>query len=312
MKKLKWIFALFILISCHKDNQVDKLVPSSHIKYFGFTLIDTFWDDPTDNEQKTNYIDEVFGFSNVADILIVNPSDNIVARMTEMNHLQVKSILHVSELFFEWIGTSSPSGSEYGLRPDYQSRWDEFINANNLQDNQEFIQSFYIGEEPTWNGISYSELKLATDYVKLTIPDIPIMIVEAYPIIDLFKVPNSVDWIGFDHYFVEDPKTDVLYLNELNTLKSKFTTSEQKLVLIMDTHYISDFHGDYGGIALNDMDKVANSYYDLAKSEPKTIAILGYFWPSGFDNPESIGARNMPETIKENYFRIGKEITGKN
>lgn len=125
-------------------------------------------------------------------------------------------------------------------------------------------------------------------------------------------MPNSVDWIGFDHYFVEDPKTDVLYLNELNTLKSKFTTSEQKLVLIMDTHYISDFHGDYGGIALNDMDKVANSYYDLAKSEPKTIAILGYFWPSGFDNPESIGARNMPETIKENYFRIGKEITGKN
>lgn len=179
--------------------------------------------------------------------------------------------------FLNGLALPAPSGSEYGLRPDYQSRWDEFINANSLQDNQEFIQSFYIGEEPTWNGISYSELKLATDYVKLTIPDIPIMIVEAYPIIDLLKVPNSVDWVGFDHYFVEDPKTDVLYLNELNTLKSKFTTLEQKLVLIMDTHYISDFHGDYGEIALNDMDKVANSYYDLAKSEPKTIAILGYF-----------------------------------
>ena len=80
----------------------------------------------------------------------------------------------------------------------------------------------------------------------------------------------------------------------------------------MDTHYISSLHGDFGGIALNEMDVVANSYFELAKSEPKTIAILGYFWPSGFDSPESIGARNMPENIKENYIRIGKEITNKN
>ncbi|HLW29805.1 MAG TPA: hypothetical protein VKX29_03035 [Brumimicrobium sp.] len=224
----------------------------------------------------------------------------------------MKSVLHISEIFFESTGTSSPSGTKYSLRTDFQSRWDEFILTNNLTVNQNLIQTFYIGEEPTWNGISFSDLKHATDYVKLTIPKVPIMIIEAYPIIDQLIVPNSVDWIGFDHYFVKDPKSDTNYLNELNNLKSKFTNNDQKLVIIIDTHYISSFHGGFGDIALSEMNEVANSYYGLAKSEPKTIAILGYFWPSGFDNSESIGARNMPQNIKENYVRIGKEITNKN
>ncbi|HNP19855.1 MAG TPA: hypothetical protein PKL31_15560 [Fulvivirga sp.] len=312
MNRLAWILSIILLISCHTENQPDPIIDTSHIKYFGFTLIDTYWDDPTDNQMKTNYIDEVFGFSNIADILVVNPSDNIVERMAEMNDLQVKSILHLSEVFFELVGTTSPSGAEYGLRTDFKSRWDEFVLVNNLQVNQAWIQSFYIGEEPTWNGISYSELKSATDYVKQTIPSVPIMIIEAYPIIDQIQIPNSVDWIGFDHYFIKDPKSNVDYLSELDELISKFTNAEQKLVIIMDTHFISSLHGNYGGIALDEMDEVANSYYELAKSEPKTIAILGYFWPSGFDITGSIGARNMPQDVKENYIRIGKEITNKN
>ncbi|MCG2461474.1 hypothetical protein K8352_11995 [Flavobacteriaceae bacterium F89] len=312
MNRATFIFAVILLISCNEEKQSEQTIDASHIKYFGFTLIDTNWDDPTDNLTKTNYIDEVFGFSNVADILVVDPADNVVARMAEMNNLQVKSILHLSEIFFELVGTSSPSGAEYGLRIDYRSRWDEFIDANNLQGNQDLIQSFYIGEEPTWNGISFSELKSATDYVKSTLPAIPIMIIEAYPVVDQLQVPNSVDWIGFDRYLIKDPNLDLEYLNELNQLKSKFTNAEQKLVIIMDTHYIGSLHGDFGGIALTEMDGVANSYFELAKSEPKTIAILGYFWPSGFDDPESIGARNMPGIIKENYRRIGKEITNKN
>ncbi|MDO6597140.1 hypothetical protein Q4512_09445 [Oceanihabitans sp. 2_MG-2023] len=311
MNRLAFIFSILLLISCHKENQPELTINSTHIKYFGFTLIDTYWDDPTDNQTKTNYIDEVYEFSNIADILVVNPTDNIVARMDEMNNLQVKSILHISEIFFELIGNSSPSGVEYGLRADFQVRWNEFISINNLQVNQSLIQTFYIGEEPTWNGISFSELKSATDYIKSTLPDVPIMIIEAYPAVDQLQIPNSVDWIGFDHYFIKDPKTNTDYLNELNTLKSKFSNNDQKLVIVMDTHFMSSFHEDIGGIELNEMLEVTNSYYELAKSEPKTIAIIGYFWPSGFDLPNSIGARNMPQTIKQNYIRIGKQITNK-
>jgi len=311
MNKLTLIFFIILLISCHKENQPLQTIDTTHIKYFGFTLIDTYWDDPTDNQTKTNYLDEVFDFSNIADILVANPTDNIVPRMTKMNNLQVKSILHLSEIFFEQVGTSSPSGIEYGLREDFQSRWDEFINVNNLQTNKDLIQSFYVGEEPTWNGISFFELKSVSDYIKLTLPTVPIMIIEAYSILDQLQIPNSVDWIGFDHYFIKNPISNVGYLSELNTLKSKFSNNDQKLVIIMDTHFINSLHGDFGGITLNEMNEVADNYYELAKSQPKTIAILCYFWPSGFDNPDSIGARNMPNSIKKNYIRIGKEITNK-
>ena len=79
----------------------------------------------------------------------------------------------------------------------------------------------------------------------------------------------------------------------------------------MDAHYIDFAHGDFGGIELNEMGEVANSYYELAKAEPKVVALLGYFWPSGFDQPNAIGARGMPEKVKSEYTRIGKEITGK-
>jgi hypothetical protein len=311
MRSIIIVLGLFLVFSCHKEKQPSQPIPATHLKYFGFTLIDTFWDDPTDNQVKTNYIDEVHPFSNIADILVVNPSDAIVTRILAMNEVQVKPILHLSELFFEAIGTSSPSGIQYALRTDYQSRWDQFINTNNLLANQDLIQALYIGEEPTWNGISFSDLETATQYVKSTIPTIPILIIEAYPILNQLQVPNAVDWVGFDHYFIKDPMSNVDYLSELNILKSKFTNPEQKLVLIMDTHYISSLHQDIGGISLLEMKQVANSYYELAKSETKAIAILGYFWPSGFDAPESIGARNMPQTVKENYIRIGKEITNK-
>lgn len=301
-----------MVFSCKKetDSNNNGVVSESHIKYFGFTLIDTYWDDPTDNQTKTNYIDEVHSFSNIADILVVDEFDNIVTRMVAMNDLNVKSILHISELFFEATGTASPSGVKYSLRSDYQSRWDNFVNTNELVNNSDLIKAFYIGEEPTWNGISFVELKSATDYVKSTVSNVHTMIIEAYPILDQLQVPNSVDWIGFDHYFVKSPNSDATYLNEFNTLKSKLSTEEQRIVIVMDSHYMDLYHGSNGGIQLSEMKNVANSYYDLAKSDQKVIAVLGYFWPSGFDDPQSIGARNMPQDVKDNYVRIGKEITG--
>jgi len=310
MRSKVFFFYLCILCSCSKSK--DNTVPlnSNHIEYFGFTLVDTYWDDPTDSEAKTNYSEEVAPFSNVADILVVQPTDNIVARMQSMEQLQMKSILHVAELLFEVDGSDSPSGTNYSLRADYQSRWDDFVNVNNLNVNQNLVQAFYIGEEPTWNGISSDSLELASDYVKSSFPQVPIMVIEAYPTIKDLNLPSTVDWVGFDHYFIKDPKNNTDFMNELQLLKSKMNVN-QKLVLIMDAHYIDFAHGDFGGIALNEMGIVADNYYELAIMEPATIAVLGYFWPSGFDQENSIGARNMPAGVREEYVQIGKRITGK-
>lgn len=301
------VFAL----SCAKEEPFKRDPDPSHLKYFGFTLIDTYWDDPSDDVTKANYIDEVASFSNVADILVIGPLDSIVERMQRMNRVQVKCILHLNELFFEQTGTESSSRTEYKLRADYKNRWDDFVQVNALHANQNLIQAFYMGEEPTWNGISYHELKSATDYVDQQFSDIPIMVIEAYPILDKLQVPESVDWIGFDHYFVRDPFTDPDYQREWNTLKLKLSSPHQRIVVVMDSHYIPEVHGEWAGIDLDEMGEVAQNYYRLAKSDSSVVALLGYFWPNGFDFPESIGARGMPQEVREAYVKMGKEISGK-
>ena len=255
-----FILLLSILIilftSCEKDDPT----VNNNLKYFGFTLIDVGWDDPLDAIIKTNYVDEVASFSNVADILVVNPADNIIARMQLMSNSQMKAILHLNDIFFDSVGAGGPSGTLYDLRPDYQTRWNDFVATNNLTANYSMVQAFYVGEEPTWSSISYLELKAATDYIKTTIPKVPILIIESYIIINSLRVPTTVDWVGFDHYFIKDPKNSSVFLNELSILKSKRSSQTQKIVLVLDDHFISYLHLDLGGITELEMKDVATSY----------------------------------------------------
>ena len=311
MNKLLIVFSILVL-SCSKDRLKDPLPvkQNQNLKYFGFSLIDVGWDDPADSETKTNYIDEVASFSNVADILVLAPTDNVVSRMQAFEQMEVKVILHLSEIFFELVSTGgTKSGVIYGLRDDYKERWDLFITENNIAVNYQLISCFYIGEEPAWNGISAEEFTAACDYAKLTTPEVPILNVEAYLDVENIYTPGSVDWVGFDHYFLQQPSTDSEYINELATVKSKLK-SHQKIFLIMDSHWIKLFHGS-GGIAKTDLDFIARDYYQMANADTSIIGILGYFWPSGFDIKGSTGARHLPVNVLEEYQNIGKVITGK-
>ncbi|MFA0964047.1 hypothetical protein AB9P05_19725 [Roseivirga sp. BDSF3-8] len=304
---------LIMLLSgaCADDDDIRAEPTSDHLQYFGFTLIDTYWDDPTDGVAKTNYADEVNGFSNIADILVVNPTDDITGRVKYFDSLEMKALIHLHELFFETDGVNSPSGADYKLRTDYRERWEAFISLNQSVLTPGTIAAYYIGEEPTWNGITSSELEAAVNLLEETHPAIPTMIVEAYPALADLQVPENADWIGFDHYFIADPARNPGYLQELELLKSKFSSESQRLVVVMDTHYISFAHDGFGGISLDNMDEVAQSYYTLAKRETQTVALIGYFWPNGFDHSSAIGARSMPDHVKETYYRMGQEITGK-
>ncbi|MEO1515495.1 MAG: hypothetical protein AAFV95_10790 [Bacteroidota bacterium] len=322
MKYLITSLLLLCLLSCGKENspEIDTQLPPTantssqrvdHIEYFGFTLVDTYWDDPSDSEVKTNYADEIHPFCNMADLIMIQPTDDIVQRVELLHSLDMKALIHMNELFFELVDGNGPSGANYDLRKNYEDRWCDFITVNKSILNKEKIGTFYVGEEPTWNGISFEELDIVTNLIKADYPDIPVMIIEAFPVLDQLQIPEQADWIGFDHYFIKNPRTSPQFQREWRTIKSKRSHPSQRFVLIMDTHYIDWAHGDFGGIELDEMDDVANNYYDLAKEEEDVIGLIGYFWPNGFDIPESIGARGMPQDIKEEYERIGKEITGK-
>lgn len=307
---LTYTLIFCILFACKKDDE-SSTNTNTHIEYFGFTIIDTFWDDPTDAEIKTNYADEIHSFSNIADILVVNSNDNIIQRAQTFADFELKAILHLNELFFELVDNNSPSGSNYDLRSDYQERWNEFKTINQSILNPHYIGAFYIGEEPTWNGISFSELNTVAQLFQAEFPNIPTMIIEASPSLNDLQVPETVDWIGFDRYFVKDPNTNSDFQQDWEILKTKISNQDQKIMIILDSHYIGWAHGEFGNIDLTQMDQVAKNYYQLAKNNEKVIGILGYFWPNGFDIPESIGGRGMPQNVKMEYERIGKEIIKK-
>ena len=183
------------------------------------------------------------------------------------------------------------------------------MTTNQLDQHTDLLQAFYIGEEPTWNDIDSTELKAACDYVKLSIPEVPIMVVEAFPVLEELVVPNSVDWLGFDRYFIMDPQQDSSFQADLSIIKAK-RQAHQQLVLIMDCHHFIFGHSARG-IEKNDMAQVAKNYYDLANAETDVVALIGYHWPSGFEFKGVRGARNMPEHVQLEYRKIGEAITGK-
>jgi len=307
------LFAIsLIAISCKKkeNTEVYPAPTNPNLEYYGYALVDVGFDDPSDKEIKTNYLDEVASFTNLADILVVEPTDDIRDRIIAMNNSGVKAMLHLSELFFENVGTvAENSTADYSLRADYQSRWDQFVVTNEMNIYDSLVQVFYIGEEPYWNNISVEELTLACDYIKSTVPSVKIMVIEAYHALDQLVIPASVDWVGFDHYFIKDPQNDVTFLEEMALLESKMY-SNQQIVLVMDAHFIKLAHAT-SGIGKSDLDFIARSYYQLANSNHRVAAIIAYFWPSGFDSEDAIGSRNLPVNVKNEHVRIGKAITGK-
>ena len=312
MKRFFQLLVLILIIACKKETSEESFPAKSNtnLEYFGFTLIDVSWDDPSDEEIKTNYIDEVAAFTNIADILVYDPMENIVDRLNVFEANGVQAFLHLNEIFFELKSEGGEkSGYIYGLRDDYQSRWDDFISTNDLLANQSKIKCFYIGEEPSWNGITAEEFELACDYAKETIPAVKIMNIEAYPDVDNIFTPTSVDLVGFDHYFLKDPSINMDFLSEFNTVKSKLK-AHQNIMLIMDAHWIEEIHGVYG-INKLDMAGIARDYYEFANGDISIVGIIGYFWPSGFDLYNSVGARHLPTAVMEEYKSIGKAITGK-
>ncbi len=284
--------------------------PETSLQYFGYALVDCGFDDPLDAAAQTNYVTEVASFTNIAQMCVFDPNDNVADRLQLMSQNGLKALLAVQAIFFVGAPDATQgSGMNFEIHPQYQERWDDFVRKNNLLQNSSTIAAFYVVDEPVWNGVSFSELKMAADAVKATFPSVPTAIVEAPDGIGTLQVPTSIDWIGFDHYAIPRPDTDPAFRNELALLKSKRSRVSQRIVLVMDAQWLP-FYGD-AGYSESYMATVATSYYKLAQSDPEVIGIIGYLWPGGFDDPRQKGARNLPQNVIDEHIRIGKAITGK-
>lgn len=307
------LISTFVLTSCNTHQEVTKeylsenLTISDHIKYFGFSMVNTYFDDPLDNEYKTNYVNEVSAFTNIADVVVFDPNVSISEDITNVINEGLLVYIHVFELFFEIDNTDNLNTTDFRIREDYQERWIQFCDKSEIDQHINDIAFIYLGEEPTWNGITYEELKKASDCIKEYDGRLKVAVIEAYPAVEELIIPDSVDYVGFDKYAVKDPYTNKAYNELMDVIRQKMD-QHQKILLVMDTHYIDSLHKEYGGIDTDDMGEVAKSYSKLANDYDEIIGIIGYCWPSGFDSKTALGGRDMPQHVIDIYETIGRLI----
>lgn len=281
-----------------------------HLKYFGFALVDVGWDDPHDKTTTTNYITEVGSFSNIAQLGVFNYTDNIIARTNLMNSNCVKPLLSIQSICYYEVNTLAPSGHHFKLYPNFKARWDTFKSTNLSILDSSKVAAFYVADEPVWNGITFSELDAVCKMIKSDFPNIPLMFVEAYPVLNSLIVPTSVDWVGFDRYEVFDPTTSSIFLDDLDTLKSKLSTSKQRIFLTIDDQWLP-FYG-LAGFSPDTIRFMVQNYYNLAASDTLVIGLIGYLWAGGLDDPGQLGVRDMPQSVIDKNIEIGRMIKANN
>lgn len=288
------IFALLVVlcICCSNNNTEEE---NKHLKYFGFAITDC----------GINYTNQVDDFVNLIDMCPVDLS-NMESRVNNAITGNNKVLIHLQGLFINNIeDSSSPSGFRYELFDEYDILFSEWAQNNSFI-TPEKVAAFDFADEPAWNQMDMVDLALIAERIKQDFPEIPIMVIEAPDVIDQLQITDDIDWIGFDRYGTLDPKNDSEYLSRLALIKSKRTNNNQKLVIIMESQWL-DFYTD-AGFEEDILIPMANSYYELAKSEEDVVALISYLLPSGFDAPDQKGYFDLLPDVQTTIYNIGSEI----
>lgn len=284
-----------------------KEVDVGDTRFFGFVGVDCYFDDPLDAEPRIDYVNEVGGFTNIAHTCAAGPDDQLGARLDALHEHGIAALLDVSPVLFETVAdTSRPSGLRSTLLPDAKERWATFTSTNADVLDAERVAAIYPIDEPTRNGVSAQQLAAAVALIESTHPSIPIAVVEAYTDIEDLVVPVEVDWVGFDRFFVADPESDEQWLSNLASIKAARSRSDQRVALVLDASY-TDAHRA-AGMSPGDLRAVGESLVRIAASDPDVIAIIGFLWPGGLDEPAQLGARELPVEVREFYRAVGAAV----
>ncbi len=284
-----------------------KRKPRPSLKYYGFAAIDCGWDDPHDDTGKTNYIDEVAGFTNIGQMGVFSKDDVLAPRLAKFQRAKIKALLHIEPLLFERSKVTTLSGTKLTLRPDAEALWRDYVKRNKSVLTPQYVAALYIVDEPVWNNLSRAEFIKALKIVKKYVPGLPTVMIEAYTVLDKIVVPKELDWVGFDRYDIKDPEHDPRWQSDLRKVKAARTRPDQKIMVISSTQWLPFYETD-AGVKQEDMAAIVESYYRAAMAEPDVIALVGYIWPGGLDGPTHLGARNLPQSVQQTLRKIGKLI----
>lgn len=305
--RLGLCFLILLLAACSAETSIEPPLlqptppPNQALHLFGFVGVACGED----------YSDEVADFTNVATTCAPDPSvgELVANQLDTFEQRGLRALLNVEGLFFVEAPTAPLApygGPRLVLRDDYRHRWEELVKRAGLAERRHALAAVFVADEPTWRGISPEDLSTAYAAVRSTFPDLSLLLVEAYPVLDQLVIPPAVDWVAFDRYGVLDPANDAEYLADLALLKAQRSRPDQQIILIMETQWLLTY-AEFG-IPPKAMAGVAESYYRLANRDAAVIGLVGYLWPGGLNARGQLGARDLPESVRAAYRRIGEEI----
>lgn len=275
--------------------------PSISVTQFGFAAIACDHDDPFDTGPKTDFSDEVAGFTNLNQVCptgdVATDRDRLAAAAQSYNPLY-----YIEPVFFD-AATGAPRS-----QADADALWQGVQRAITDSQIDPARITFYLFDEPTLRGVALDDLAPFAQQIRQVYPSSKILLIEAFSETVDPVVPDFVDLWGFNAYTVRDPGAEPRYTGFLDRAAAQLRDG-QALVLIGDGIH-TPFHTN-AGLSQADMAEVARNYFALAEARDDVAAMLVYTWAGGIDNNQERGVRNLPVEVQDQWRTIGGEIVSR-
>jgi hypothetical protein len=278
---------------------------SSHLKYFGYFDVDCAAVAPgAVYPFKTNYVDEVAGFSNLGHLCVYHSMDNIDTRVKAFAERKILAILDLSGLFFRQSSTPSVH-TNLDLYPDFERRWLEFRKRNSPYLNTHYLAAVMPARRMIDVGVTTEELKTVSAMLARDLPQVPLLLVEDAAHIDKIGVPPQMSWLGLSALGVTAPAESEEFKRAWRKFKTLRTRPEQKFFLVAESQWLQRYNSPtHSSMQMKD---VITRYYELARKDEDVSGILNVTW-AGAEAKKTLGLRNLPEEVLNEHKRIGRLI----
>jgi hypothetical protein len=275
------------------------------VRNFGYAAIMCGLDDPHDTQPKTDYLDEVAAFTNIAQVCVDADASITADRIARAHAADVVPLLYVEPVFFERAEGGATPRDKNGAA----SLWQIVRQAILLSGAPADQIIFYLVDEPSLFGLSEADVTRAAMQIRADFPQARLLMIEAYSEAGPPPIPKLIDYWGFDVYGVPDPAAEPRYAAYLDQARAGMRPG-QKLVLVMEAVYYPKVHGK-GRAAQAKLGDVADASYRYAVSRGDVSMILAYTWAGGIDSLDERGVRDLPPVVRARHEVIGRAITGK-
>ncbi len=237
---------------------------------------------------------EVSAFSNV---VLFDPLAPGFARLNELaRDRDMRVAVGWGQVLFD------TSRRPFRLHDDYRQRFESLVSTERRRFRDLL---FHVPiDEPYWNGLTDAEVVPALELMKEHFPEVPTLIVQAWPTLDSRQEAVPSDWVAFDRYTIADPLVDPVYQDYWNRMRA---FNPGKPILVVADGFYSLGHID-AGIPREEMGQVLRSYRDLFLSEPDAVVLGVFTWT---DNPGLEGTRSLPDAVIREHAQVGAALTGR-